>query len=140
MRIHADPDSENGGKNRRKSSEVTTTLRNPNSLGVKETWSPDQSRQYSYILNHIRTAPRYFGSVWRIQNVFMRIPIPLFMLMWIRIRIQNFSARKEKKIFFKSSLIFFNILPNLSCVIFSVTMREEGSGVRDEEIGVRGIL
>ena len=29
------------------------------------------------------------------------------------------------------------ILKNLSCVIFSVTMREEGLGVRDKVLGMR---
>ena len=44
----------------------------------------------------------------------------------------KFSSRKEIKISSKSSPIRSKILPNLSCVIFSVTTREEGSGVRDK--------
>ena len=58
------------------------------------------------------------------------IRIPLFTLMRIRIRI--FSAREIQKVFFQIFNYFFQILQNFSCVIFSVTMREEGRGVRDK--------
>ena len=60
------------------------------------------------------------GSVWRIQIVLMRIRIPLFMLIRIRIFLQNLQQ------------FFAKILQNLSCVIFSVTMWEEWRGVRDK--------
>ena len=70
-----------------------------------------------------------FKPVWRIQNVLMRIRIPLFELM--RIRIQTFFSYGEN--FFSNLHFFFSIiLQNLSCVIFSVTMREEGLGFRDK--------
>ena len=75
-------------------------------------------------------------ALWRIQNVLMRIQIriPLFKLMRIRSWIQNF-VRPIFKIF-----IFFLsiILQNLSFVIFSVTLREEGLGVRDEAMRGEG--
>ena len=43
-----------------------------------------------------------------------------------------FLARGRKKISSKSKFYFAIIFQNLSCVIFSVTMREEGRGVRDK--------
>ena len=38
----------------------------------------------------------------------------------------NILARSEKNISAKSSTVFSKILQNLACVIFSVTMREDG--------------
>ena len=48
------------------------------------------------------------------------------------------ELRREKKIFFQIFIFFFSIiLQNLSCVIFLVTMREEGQWVRDKVCRVR---
>ena len=44
---------------------------------------------------------------------------------------------KRIKKFFKSSTIFSKIFQNLSCQIFSVTMREEGWGLRPSTWGIR---
>ena len=44
---------------------------------------------------------------------------------------------KVKKNSSKSSPIRSKILPSLSCVIFLATILEEGSGVRDKEVGER---
>ena len=88
-----------------------------------------QKQFYKHVMHQrLKDHLLYCRPVWRIQNVLMRIRIriPLFKLM--RIRIQNFVSYGKKQI---SNLLFFCsiILQNLSCVIFAVTMREEGLGV-----------
>ena len=77
------------------------------------------------IFNPLRKNKHHPGlePVWRIQNVLMRI----------RIHSTFFSKREKKLFFFQIFIVFFYInLHNLSCVIFSVAMREEGLGVRDK--------
>ena len=50
-----------------------------------------------------------------------------------------FVARERKKMFFQIFIFFFSIiLQNLSGVIYSVTMREEGQGVSDEAMRGEG--
>ena len=46
----------------------------------------------------------------------------------------KFFKARERKLFLSPDLNFFFsiILQNFSCIIFSVTMREEGRGVRDK--------
>ena len=48
-----------------------------------------------------------------------------------------FLARERKNVSSNIQLFFSKIVPNLICVIFSVTMWEEGWGVRDKGQGMR---
>ena len=84
-------------------------------------------------------------SVWRIQNVLMRIRIriPLFKLMRIRIRLRiQILLLGGKIVFFKSSIIVFKVSQNLSCNFLSKNavgrVRGEGYRVRDIGCGIRG--
>ena len=59
-------------------------------------------------------------------------PDPLFML------IRTFLARERKQFILYNLQLFFQILQNLSCEIFSVTMREKERGMMDPVWGMRG--
>ena len=51
----------------------------------------------------------------------------------------HFFANERKNVLQNLHVFFSIILQNLSCIIFSVTMREEGRGVRDEALRGEGL-
>ena len=68
-----------------------------------------------------------FKSVWRIQNVLMRIRIPIFKLMRIRIRLRIQVLLLGREILFLQIFNYcFLSLPKLVMSNFSARMREEG--------------
>ena len=82
----------------------------------------------SYIY-YVRVPP--FASlypVWRIQNVLMRIRIPLFMLIQIRIRFVQLG--RGKQIFVNSFYFVFQTLTTL--VMCNFLSNNAGGGVRDK--------